>query len=373
MSGIIWSAVLLVTALAAAKSAISIDMTLSSEVNVKGDDVSIRCQVSEFGVGMILFWWKKQDTDPAVAIGSNNIVNDMVKETGRYNVDIEENHDGFTFILTITGAQPEDSGKFGCSLAHIEGSDIYRRLTVVAPVESVRLFSMPGNASSDEPGLGVRSWGCREFPRRKQLLLSLYRLRQQRFARCRLLQRHDGHHALVQARRRATSWQYSGRQLRCEAKATSTDPVDVYVTPEFKFRPKVICPNKMLSPVNVDGAKLTCIVRANPGVNDLVWSWQRVSGAVMTLREGQTENHYSITVEDGETADEKVVSLVMEKVYPQMFRSYSLWASSNLSYSNSSIMLVRQSTEVVIDGATSLRVTSLLCLLLVIALSLSAV
>lgn len=64
-------------------------------------------------------------------------------------------------------------------------------------------------------------------------------------------------------------------------------------------RPKVICPNKMLSPVNVDGAKLTCIVRANPGVNDLVWSWQRVSGAVMTLREGQTENHYSITVEDG--------------------------------------------------------------------------
>lgn len=50
----------------AAKSAISIDMTLSSKVKVKGDDVSIRCQVSEFGVGMILFWWKKQDTDPGI-------------------------------------------------------------------------------------------------------------------------------------------------------------------------------------------------------------------------------------------------------------------------------------------------------------------
>ena len=39
----------------------------------------------------------------AVQIGSNDFVNKVVKETGRYSIDIEEVHDDVIFILKIAG------------------------------------------------------------------------------------------------------------------------------------------------------------------------------------------------------------------------------------------------------------------------------
>ena len=42
-----------------------------------------------------------------------------------------------------------------------------------------------------------------------------------------------------------------------------------------------------------------------------------------------------------EASDEKLVTLVIEKVFPQMFRSYSLAVCSSLGHGNGSISLER--------------------------------
>lgn len=399
MSGIrsVPCVLLLVAAMAAATSA-SIDLTLSSQIVVKGDDVNVRCRVEDFRIGYLLFWWKKQEAN-RVQIGANDFVEKVVRDTGRYSVDIEQKHNDVIYVLKITDAQPEDSGEFGCSVAQLEDSDVYRALTVVTPVENVRLFSMSANASSEEPSrefvqgdvVNFQEGGSYYFrciaygsnPLPDVVFYSGTKDITDFFEReddadvvgeIPGMQRIVHTSTLTSSKAVVANWQYSGRDLHCTASVVFTDPVSIYVTPVFRFRPKVMCPAVLLSPAYVEGMRLECRVRANPGLDDIVWSWQRVDGTVMTLKHGQKEGYYSVTVEDGETSDEQVIALVMEKVYPQMFRSYSLLAVSSLGYNNASIILEQRSNdEPQIDGATSLRVTSLLCVLFVLALGLGSV
>jgi len=376
----------------------------SSPLLQVGDDVTIRCRVSDFNNGKLLFWWKKQ-ADQETQMGTNRFPNEVFSSTNRYTMNHQNDAEGEDiFLLNIQNVQAEDSGEIGCSLrdeSGLEPNKQYTRIDVVTSPTSIRLFALRSNETDAEAieeytdGQQVSfnqgdeyffrcAAGGSSYPPSFAIALGDRDLTEQftSQAEYEVSDGQPGLKKLIYSGEATThepvviSIEENALQFSCTAAVPGweTTPQVITITPVLKFAPIVECPKRVVKELYekyVDDIK--CTIKAEPPLEELYWTYeQEVEGKpeltakktqkfkyTFKLLEGEEYIHYSHRVEEGETPDEKESTLFIERASPNTFRKYTIYARNELGEVSKSVPFVLENPGA-LQAASSIYISSLL-------------
>lgn len=354
--------ILLFAALVSVRGQYSIKVHLSSVTSTEGDQLEVNCDVTNRHENSSFFIvWVKRGHGEEVEIGTNGHINDVFNRTGRYkaryDVRAPNDYGKVNFYLTITNLTSTDSGEIGCRIPN--NVEILRKFTVVVPVTSVRLlshnmdkthgvvyengqnvtfvederrkFSCLVNGSYPQPEVKVMI-GRRDITHLFDVSAELVK-----DGPVKGLQAHYYRVNLINPRLEM-KYEFSHETMTCSARdpdhvlpAKST-AINVHLS---GYRPKFRCSRQSIPRMYQANVNVSCTVFAEPSVESAAVRWKRLQSQEqdMAIKAGHSDGHYSVELVHGKSANEAVITLTIDKAFPQTFRTYYFEAANRLGTS----------------------------------------
>jgi len=358
--------VVLLGLLSSASSQVTVNVNLSKDKAQVGDTVTVTCHVTSQSDPISLITWMKRVEHEEVEIGTNKFVNPNFKGTRRYEASLQydKKEPGIiTFVLTIKNVQPVDSGNIGCKIP-ANSIEVFKELTVFSPISELVMTSRDltgthhmihaeGQNVTFEEG-ERRKFVCRvngSYPA-PEVTITVGKKNITNLFEKKLTLMKSGDVLGLQALTYETtltndsleiSYEFSNKKLQCKATVpgSSYEPMSQSILVHLDgFTPKFECSHVHEANLHEANVQIRCVVKAEPAVEDFQVYWlEKGENTSSSLSQGKSDGHLTAAIENGETTNEHVISLNIDRVFSQHFREYVFEAENKLGRTQHKVTL----------------------------------
>lgn len=324
---------------------------------------------SNSAVISLLTWVKRIMGEKGIEeteIGTNKFVNPGFSDTKRYKAALNYNKDKpevIDFILTINNVQPSDSGEIGCKIP-TNNVEVFEKFVVFSPISELVMTSRDLSGSHHmihAEGQNVtfqegerRKFTCQvngSYPAPKVIITIGNKDITELFVKEEKLLRKGeilGLKALTYETTLSNdsleiSYEFANKKLQCKAIVDQSpfDPVSQSILVQLTgFTPKFECGHVHVASLHQSNVQIRCIVKAEPAAEDFKVYWsEKGENTNASLSQGKTNGHFTAQIEDGESSNEHVMSLVIDRVFTQHFREYIFEAENSLGRTQHKVTL----------------------------------
>ncbi|ELT99713.1 hypothetical protein CAPTEDRAFT_218748 [Capitella teleta] len=338
-----------------------LEIEASSYAAIEGDDVSIKCTLSNYTEDDFVFW-KKKFRNKTLALATNTALDTNLNFTdlSKYSIRSTTRDVGGSitkdYIMDIRGVELEDSGEVACSSST---SRVSINLSVSVPIEKDGLLFSAINSTNEQNFIEFIDGETVDIFQLKDLVLE-----------CKTFKNHPSPEMEIRLNgvslttmktescyaasigfegpfcNTSIKTQLSEEQLlqmsdiECIASVPFQEQPASISVKSFTEAPSIHCDENVVSlPSYSDEFSLTCHVNGTPPFKIIEWRWlMKEGGPQVALRPGQQKGLYGVTSEQNEYGG-MVTELRIRRGFAQTFRNYSVFVLSPFGSDKANVLV----------------------------------